>query len=285
MAPEVIPVVIDNASIDKSVDVARSAGVEVIVNLENRGFAAAVNQGFRATQAGLGLLLNPDVRLSTPIHELAAAAADQGLAAGQLTDAHGRPQAGFTIRRLPTAAALCLELLGINRICRNNPVNRWYRYMDRDLSLPGTVEQPAGAFLMVRRDIWKRLGGFDEGFHPVWFEDVDFCRRAVDEGFQIQYVPAVRAMHEGGHSVLKLPIGCRTRYWYGSLLRYAGKHLRPPAYRAVWLAAVLGAIPRTVLGMIQQKSLRPAKVVFEILNLSGASYPSRARQAKTGQGK
>jgi predicted glycosyltransferase involved in capsule biosynthesis len=40
------------------------------------------------------------------------------------------------------------------------------------------VEQPAGAFLMVRRAVWQELGGFDESFFPLWFEDVDFCRRA-----------------------------------------------------------------------------------------------------------
>ena len=42
---------------------------------------------------------------------------------------------------------------------------------------------------MMRRDVWKKLGGFDEQFYPVWFEDVDFCRRAVDAGYRIEYVP------------------------------------------------------------------------------------------------
>ena len=55
------------------------------------------------------------------------------------------------------------------------------------------VEQPAGAFLMVRRDVWNKLRGFDEQVYPVWFEDVDFCRRAVDAGCQIAYVPSVVA--------------------------------------------------------------------------------------------
>jgi GT2 family glycosyltransferase len=61
------------------------------------------------------------------------------------------------------------------------------------MNLEGLVEQPAGAFLMTRRDVWDQLGGFDQDFHPVWFEDVDFCRRAAEAGYRIQYVPRVRA--------------------------------------------------------------------------------------------
>jgi hypothetical protein len=222
------------------------------------------------------------VCLSTPVDALIPAASG-GLSAGQLTDDAGRPQTGFTLRRLPTAAALSLELLGINRLWRNNPVNRRYRCLDRDLAQAGPVEQPAGAFLMVRREAWERLGGLDEGFHPIWFEDVDFCRRALDAGYRIEYVPEVKAAHRGGHSISKVSVGCRARYWYGSLLRYAGKHLRPSAYRAVWLAAVVGAIPRMVLGMIQQKSLQPAAAVSQIFKSSRKPQLSPAGQIRTGQ--
>jgi len=283
MAPSVAPVVVDNASADLSVGRARRAGAQVIANPDNRGFAAAVNQGFRATPAELVLVLNPDVRITAPLDPLVLAAQENGLSAGQLTDDAGRAQTGFTIRRLPTAATLSFELLGINRLWRNNPVNRRYRYLDRDLSQPGPVEQPAGAFLMIRRDVWEKLGGLDESFHPIWFEDVDFCRRALDAGYKIQYVPGVRAAHRGAHSISRIPVGCRTRYWYGSLLRYAAQHLPPSAYRAVWLAALLGAIPRMVAGIMREQSLRSARAVFETIRSSRRRKPSPARRTGTGQ--
>ena len=44
------------------------------------------------------------------------------------------------------------------------------------------VEQPAGACLAVTRTMWDKVGGFDEQFFPVWFEDVDFCKRAARSG-------------------------------------------------------------------------------------------------------
>ena len=56
---------------------------------------------------------------------------------------------------------------------------------------------------MVPRAVWREIGGFDESFFPLWFEDVDFCRRAARRGYQFFYVP-------GGC--------CRT---YGSALDFA----------------------------------------------------------------
>lgn len=207
MAPEMTPIVVDNASSDQTVDRVRArGGVRLIANAENRGFAAAANQGAgEASESDFVLLLNPDVELLTTIHPLTESARRHGLAAGRLVDQAGRTQAGFTLRRFPTPTALICELFGINRLWPSNPVNRRYRCLDLDYNQPAVVEQPAGAFLMVRRDVWNKLGGFDEQFYPVWFEDVDLCRRAVDAGCQIAYVPSVVARHAGGHSVGRIP--------------------------------------------------------------------------------
>ena len=270
MAPGVNITVVDNASSDQTLkNVRQRAGVKIVANPENRGFAAAANQGFRETEADQFLLLNPDVRLKTSIVALVEACREHGLAAGQLTGSDGRPQAGFTIRRLPTPASMIFELLGLNSLWPGNPVNRAYRYLNRDLNQGGPVEQPAGAMLMIRRDVWERLGGFDESFHPVWFEDVDFCRRAMDSGYRIEYVPPVRAEHTGGHSVKKLPPIRMQEYWYDSLIRYAGKHFRPWQYRAVCLAAVFGTVPRMAAGMIREKNLKPAVSFFKIMRFAG----------------
>jgi len=270
MAPGVDITVVDNASSDQTLkNVGQRTSVKIVAKQENRGFAGAANQGFRETQAGQILLLNPDVRLKTSVVALVEACQEHGLAAGQLTGTDGDPQTGFTIRRLPTPASMIFELLGLNWLWPGNPVNRSYRYLDRDLNQAGPVEQPAGAFLMIRRDVWERLGGFDESFHPVWFEDVDFCRRAVDAGYRIEYVPQVQAEHVGGHSVNKLPAVRMQEYWYDSLIRYAGKHFRPSLYRAVCLAAAFGTVPRMVAGMIREKSLSPAVSCYKIMRFAG----------------
>jgi hypothetical protein len=101
---------------------------------------------------------------------------------------------------------------------------------------------------MIRRDVWEALKGLDENFHPVWFEDTDFCRRALDRGYRIRFVPACAARHQGGHSVLRVEPAARGVFWYGSLLRYAAKHFGALGFRAVCLAVVAGAAGRAVIG-------------------------------------
>jgi N-acetylglucosaminyl-diphospho-decaprenol L-rhamnosyltransferase len=279
MAPQVTPIVVDNASTDQTVvRIGAHPNVHTIPNPDNRGFAAAVNQGFRASDSEFVLLLNPDVELLTGVDELVDASRKYGMAAGKLVGSEGRDQAGFTIRRFPTPAALIFEILGINRLFPWNPVNRRYRYLDRDLNLPGEVEQPAGAFLMCRRDVWTTLGGFDEGFNPVWFEDVDFCLRAVNAGFRIKYVPQVFARHGGAHSVSALTSGCRARYWCVSLLRYAAKHFHFLSYRGICAAMLLGSFPRMAGGMIRERNLKPVRDFSKIIQFAGLCLVSSRRR-------
>ena len=158
--------------------------------------------------------------------ELLCDACDAACAAGaggRLLDADGRPQIGFMARQLPTAATLILESLLLNRICPNNRVNRRYRGLDCDYSSRFQVEQPAGAFLMIRREVWAELGGFDEAFYPLWFEDVDFCRRAIDRGYRMYFEPGAVAKHTARTQSQALSLEVRRFYWYRSLLKYSAK--------------------------------------------------------------
>jgi GT2 family glycosyltransferase len=204
----------------------------------------------RETGAPLVLLLNPDAVLQRGIDALAAEFDDPaiGAAGGLLTDAQGIPQAGFMARNLPTPAALIFEVLGLNALFPRNFVNWHYRCMGMSLVTPGLVEQPAGAFLMFPRKVWERLGGFDERFQPVWFEDVDFCARVKQAGLFVRFNPQALAKHTGSHSVGALSLEIRERYWYGSLLEYAAKHYPSAAYRMVCCAVMLGAVGRGVVG-------------------------------------
>jgi N-acetylglucosaminyl-diphospho-decaprenol L-rhamnosyltransferase len=277
-------VVIDNASRDNTRElVRRRPAVELVANPNNRGFAGAVNQGVALLDTEMILLLNPDVELNTSVDPLEDACSRDavGLATGQLVDLQGRVQTGFTLRRFPTPLALAFEVMGINRVFPGNPVNRRYRCLDLDLSKPSEAEQPPGAFLMFRREVWQRLGGFDTQFHPLWFEDVDFVKRACLLGLKIQYLPEVTARHQGGHSIAGMDWGCREVSWYVSLLRYASKHFRPYAYRGVSAAVVLSSIFRAVIGMLRWRSLRPIRVYAEIARIAGLCMISgHVRQLK-----
>src|SRR5579864_2734244 len=263
--------VVDNASADGTVAEAVRRGARVIANPSNLGFAAAVNQGFVVLNCPYVLLLNPDAVLSSGLEPLREAcdlprAAGAG---GQLLDSSGRPQVGFMVRKFPTSAALILESVLLNRIWPGNPINAAYRGLGLDYSTLQPVEQPAGAFLMIRRDLWEELGGFDEQFWPLWFEDVDFCRRAADRGYLLYFVPQAVVKHTGAHSIPALTLEMRRFYWYRSLLRYATKHFRLAGVRAVCLAVVTGSCLRAVLDAALGWSLRPVTAYGKVIRLAG----------------
>jgi N-acetylglucosaminyl-diphospho-decaprenol L-rhamnosyltransferase len=267
-------VVVDNASSDQTTAEAARRGVRLIANSVNRGFAAAANQGFAVLDDPYVLLLNPDAVISGSLDPLRRACdlPRSAGAGGRLLDREGKPQAGFMVRRLPTPAALALEVLLLNRIWPGNPINRRYRGQDWDLDRCFPAGQPAGAFLMVRRAVWRELNGFDESFYPLWFEDVDFCRRVADHGYLLYYVPEAVACHTGGHSIQRLPLEMRRYYWYGSLLRYSAKHFRPAAFRAVCAAVVSGSLLRGAVESLRRRSRKPIAAYGAVLRLAGRCF-------------
>lgn len=242
-------VVVDNASADSTCRVVErtSPRARLIRNTHNRGFAAAVNQGISATSSPLVLLLNPDAELrGTPnaIDGLEAMVAQclrpmVAAAGGKLLGEDGSPQRGFNVRSFPTPAALTAEVLLINRLWPRNPINRRYRMLDWDPHQARGVDQPAGAFLMIRRDVLEAVGLMDERFFPLWFDDVDLCLRIRQAGYKIRYTPGCEAVHRGGHSIQSMALEARQRAWYGNLLRFTYKHFSPLSQ--IWLWGVVFA--------------------------------------------
>lgn len=273
-------IVIDNASSDDTQREVKRAGVRLIANERNAGFAAAVNQGFGSCECPYILLLNPDTIIQSSIEPLRDACAVAGVAAssGMLLGEDGKPQIGFMVRRIPSPVFLCFEALLLNRLWPSNPVNWHFRCLGLDYARAMPVEQPAGAFLMVRRSVWQLLGGFDEGFFPVWFEDVDFCKRIGDGGYRIQYVPSVVAKHTGGHSIRKNLLENRPLYWYGSVLKYSAKHFSIWAEKVVCLAVIIGSFPRMIVGISYGRSLQPIAVYGKVVRLACRQFFARRQQ-------
>ena len=248
-------IIIDNGSEDNSVECVRLADPDarLVVNAANRGFAAAVNQGVGIAQGQIILLLNPDTTPSPgaldKISEVLRANR-VGAASGALLRPDGGLDIGFMVRRLPTLGAMLAEILLLNRLWPRNPWNRTYRCLDLDYSVPQEVEQPAAACLGFQRAAWEDIGGFDETFYPVWFEDVDFCRRLRDRDWKLTYRPDAVFLHTGGHSVKRLPFRERQVYWYRNLLRYFKKHHSARTTWVLRLAIGVGLVLRTFAALL-----------------------------------
>ena len=264
-------IVVDNGSTDGTEEEARRfAGVTLVPAGRNLGFAAAVNRAAKEATGQSLLLLNPDCICRSPLQpleELLTRSQDMVAATPRLEDATGQFQRGFAVRRLPTIGALLFEILLVNRIFPGNPVNRGYRCLDFDPDHEADVEQPAGACLLVRRTAFEAVGGMDENFFPLWFEDVDLCFRLRQAGGRIRYTPAARFEHLGGHSLEKVTFSERQVYWYRNLLYYVRKHFGWVAGAAIRAALLLGVALRAAAELIAAVLSRqtPAKIRGERL--------------------
>jgi len=252
--------VVDNDSQDETVQKVEEFvawhEVRLLANDRNLGFAAAVNQGAQAATGEVLLILNPDaVAEAGAVQALIdCLAGGAGVAGGALLESNGEPARGFAFRRLPSLAALVCEAMLLNQLWPRNPINRRYRCLDADYSQQQEVEQPPGACLAIRRQVWDTLGGFDESFYPVWFEDVDLCKRLLDKGTRIVYCPTARFRHSGAHSVGQLSFHDKQVFWYQNMLRYARKHffgLQVALLRAAILAGMFMRAMAALLGARQ----------------------------------
>lgn len=253
-------VVVDNASQDDTLQrvqaFAAYPALQVLRISRNLGFAAAVNHGARAANGEALLLLNPDcVAEAGAVKRLIECMQGNGAAAagGALLQSDGHPQRGFAFRRLPTLGLLLCEVLLVNQLWPSNPVNRRYRCFDADYSKPQPVEQPAGACLAIARYAFEALGGLDESFYPVWFEDVDFCRQLHDRGCAVIYCPEARFAHAGAHSVGRLSFREKQHFWYGNMIRYARKHFSRWQVVVLRLAIAKGVAWRSLAAMLGKR--------------------------------
>jgi GT2 family glycosyltransferase len=247
-------ILIDNASIDSTMQRARETGVDVriLLNRANVGFAAALNQGAKMATGEVLLVLNPDVIITAgSLSKLAETLWQGGVGAatGMLVATDGCPAVGFNVRRFPTLGRMLAEVLLINRLWKRNPLNREYRCLDFDHSALQEIEQPAGACLAVKREIWESVGGFDEAFYPVWFEDVDFCRRLHLCGWKIVYCPQAVLIHSGGHSVNQLSFYDRQAFWYRNMLHYFAKHHSHRETTILRFGVIIGVMLRALMSL------------------------------------
>jgi N-acetylglucosaminyl-diphospho-decaprenol L-rhamnosyltransferase len=206
-------VVVDNASRDGSAEAVRSRfpQVRLIANGANVGFGAACNQGVRESRAPLLLFLNPD-----------AALAPGGIAAlAALLES--RPGVGVVGPRTRSADGAIqvstgpdLSLLSERRqrrlvrgVARRDPV--LLAEAEALHAFEREVDWVSGACLMIRRQAFEAVSGFDERFF-LYEEDADLCLRVRRAGWQVLFTPTVEARHALGRSMARNPGRARLEY-------------------------------------------------------------------------
>ncbi len=256
-------VVVDNGGGLAAEDLRRAwPDAVLLANRENRGFGPAANQAAAAAAGDALLFLNPDARAEgEPFTGIARALdADSGIVAvaPRLVEMDGdapppgplrlsppgrEDQATFQLRRLPSLGADATELLLIDHLSPNHPGRRRSRYADEGRDAAFRVEQAAAAALAVRRDVFERVGGFDERYVPAWYEDVELCAHLAAEG-SILYLPEARFRHRGGASASRLGYDRFLPLFYRNAQRYRHARYGPLARAAYRVLLASGMILR-----------------------------------------
>jgi GT2 family glycosyltransferase len=183
-------IVVDDAAPDPQTErLALVTGIRVHRNQSNLGFLRTCNAAARLARGGFLFFLNNDTEVQ------------RGWLPPLLSLFHGRPDTGAVGSRLLYPDGRLQEAGGI--IWRDGSAWNFGRHEDPDkpaYSYVREVDYCSGAALMIRRDIFLGLGGFDERYLPAYYEDSDLCMRLRQIGLKILYQPASRVVHHEGTS-------------------------------------------------------------------------------------
>lgn len=238
-------IVIDNASTDGSAGMVKNDFTQVILieNSENRGFAAANNQGMAVAKGRYVLLLNSDtVVLDNSI-------------ANTVLFADENPQAAVTGCRVlnpdRTLQRTCFMfpsilnmLLSSTYLYKLFPKNRFFGREQMtwwDRSDVRNVDVVTGCFMLVRREAIEQVGMMDEQFF-MYGEETDWCYRFWKKEWTVMFAPVGEIIHFGGQSAAKKPVAMIVQLRL-SILKFIKKHYGWPAYLiARFLVALFFAV-------------------------------------------
>lgn len=264
MRHDVEVVIVDNDSTDGVADAVRRRHPDVLVveRRRNAGFGRSHNLAAAHARGRYLLVLNPDTEVDDgaidAMVEFADARAAEGRPVGvvapMLLNPDGTDQ--LTARSFPTASAgIFGRRSPLTRWFPNNPWSRRFLRADQvDRSRPWTVDWVSGAAMLVPRELFESLGGFDTDFF-MHFEDAELCARVGAAGREVWCVPEARIVHHEGGSRGGWPVS-QVWYFHRGAYLFARKARYPDAADPRrWLtAALLGVrlIATILLNVVQR---------------------------------
>jgi N-acetylglucosaminyl-diphospho-decaprenol L-rhamnosyltransferase len=256
-------VVVDNASRDRSAEIARARGLKVLEQPTNLGLSRAINLGVAHTSAPWLLVVNPDARLGPgSLARMVATAADDariGAVGPRLWNLDGSPYP--TGRRFPSILLGALHA-ALGSVWPTNPATRRYHLADLERDGPARVDWVSGACLLLRREAFEQVGGFDEGYF-MYFEELDLCLRLARAGWTVVYDPGAEAWHAVGGSTRSAPFRKVWNHHRSALRFYCRRYHGDPRLALVPLVAAflalrgLVSLARTAVSRATTRPPRP----------------------------
>ncbi len=238
-------ILVDNASTDGEPQTAIAAHLgdtrlRYLRNADNIGFGPACNRGAKIARGDVLVFVNPDcllevdsvARLRSSLEE----SADVGIVGAEVRDEAGEPTAACR-RRDPTLRRVLATLAGAAMFEARWPALAGVAIPGERPTDPESVDAISGAGFAIRRDVFDRLGGFDEGYF-LHFEDLDLCRRVRDAGLRVLLDPGAPVHHLQGSSSHHRPEFV-ARHKHAGMWRWFNRYdpaaKNPLLRRMVWL--------------------------------------------------
>lgn len=234
-------IVVDNASHDGSAEAAGVfAGVRVIQASANLGYGRASNIGLREASGRYLLVLNSDVVLQPGALPALVSFADKqpraGIVAPRLLNPDGSVQSAAF--HFPSWPMTLLDLFPLPSVIpgrirqqiATSSLNGRY-FIEQIANKPFRIDHPLGACMLLRREAYTRVGGFDPRIF-MYSEEIDLALRYKHAGWQAWQVPAARAVHLGGASTKQVPAKMMVELWRSRLYLHR-KHRGRLSYAAI----------------------------------------------------
>ena len=222
-------IVIDNGSNDGSPDELEKLAdsIKLIKNKENKGYAPACNQGIEHAQGKYILLLGNDTIILDGAFENCISFLDKnpdcGAVGCRLLNPDGTIQ--NNCKKFPKFINGYYTYLSLDKLNHDYDM-RWFNH-----EKTAEVEQISTTYLMIRNELLKDMGGFNENYR-ILYNDVDLCKRIWLTGYKIYYLHTAEIIHYGNHSTGKA--GFRERkIMYTDIYRYYRKNFGPKALMLV----------------------------------------------------
>lgn len=220
-------IVVDNNSVDGSVEMVqeRFSYVELIANLDNKGFSKANNQAINISTGEYVLLLNPDTVVEEDTFLSTVLFMDETPDAGglgvKMIDGKGNflPESK---RGLPAPDVAFYKIFGLSTVFPKSKIFGKYHLGFLDKDEINHIDVLAGAFMLLRKETLDKIGLLDETFF-MYGEDIDLSYRITQAGYKNYYYPKTRIIHYKGESTKKGSVNY-VMVFYNAMIIFAKKH-------------------------------------------------------------
>jgi len=220
-------IVVDNASTDKCFELIHQQypQVEYLLNEENRGYSVAVNRGLAAAKGEYVLILNPDIEVLPGAINIMADYLGRhkkvGLIGCRLLNSDGSLQ--YSARRFLDLRTYLYRFTPLRGLLAGSVIERTYLMQDWDHQNNRLVDWVLGGCMMVRKQAVAEVGLMDERYF-LYFEDVDWCFRMWEKGWQVAYVAEAAMFHKHLRTSANKLFNRATKEHFKSLFKFIRQH-------------------------------------------------------------